>query len=45
MFQVDYSPAGSGICIHFDADGFEVTLTNVTFTDGTTIPGPLTVFN
>lgn len=69
MFQIDCSPAGSGICVHFDpdgagpigdlgadflvtgdievlqadGDGFEVVLSTVTFTDGTTIPGPTTV--
>ena len=68
-YQIDCSPAGSGICIHFDPDGegpigdlgadflatgtidisqadaggFVATLRDVAFSDGTTIPGPLTI--
>jgi hypothetical protein len=66
-FAIDCSPAGTGICVHFDPDGsgplanlgsdflatgeitivalgeagFDVTLSEVAFSDGTTIPGPL----
>lgn len=66
---VGCTPAGSGICIHFDpdgpgpigdlnadfmatgfvdvlqadADGFVGVFTDVSFSDGTTIPGPFTV--
>jgi hypothetical protein len=66
-FPIDCTPAGTGICVHFDPDGpgpqrnlgadflatgqiridqlttneFDVTLTTVAFSDGTTIPGPL----
>jgi hypothetical protein len=66
-FAIQCTATGTGICVHFDADGpgpktdlgldflvtgsitfaaltattFDVTLTGVTFSDGTTIPGPL----
>jgi hypothetical protein len=69
MFEIDCSPSGTGICVHFDPDGagptgdlgadflaagdieilqadfegFEAILTDVLFTDGTTIPGPLMI--
>lgn len=69
VFDIDCSPTGSGICLHFDPDGpgpagdlgadflatgtieiiradldgFEAILTDVAFTDGTAIPGPLAV--
>ena len=65
-FAIDCSPAGTGICVHFDPDGpgaqpdlgkdfkvtgeiaftvlsataFDVTLRNITFSNGTTIAGP-----
>ena len=39
----DFLVTGDIEIIQADADGFEAILTDVAFTDGTTIPGPLTM--
>ncbi len=39
----DFLASGDIEIVQADADGFEAVLSGVTFTDGTTIPGPLTM--